>query len=916
MKTMFLRVLESEDKARALLEATRGSSLEGRRRRFEVDLNSFAAVPGAPFAYWATPALLQAFRDFGALSRSRVTTKCGAGTLDNPRFLRLKWEIPSHRSAWTHFPKGGAHSRWHSDVALMVNWPNEGAELKTFVAARVGSASRKIQSQEYYLRPGLTWPRRTTSGLAFRVMPSGCIFSDQGPGLFADDDDTDALLCFLAILNSRIFAACVATQLAAADAAARTYEVGIILRTPMPSVGVSERQAFADLARRSWSLTRTADTRAENSGAFVLPALLQIPGTDLAARANAWFEHLRAITDELADRQAEIDRRCFALFGIDDSKWSEIGDEIVAPIPEHTVRSAEQGSDADEEEEGDEVAAASDASGLAAELVSWAAGVAVGRFDVQLATGTRALPTEPEPFDALQTCSPGMLSDEHGLPVADPPAGYPLAFPEAGLLVEDKGHRQDLAAAIRRVFGVVFGAEAEARWSEASELLDATAHDLRRWLAKGFFEYHIKRYSRSRRRAPIYWQLGTHSGAYAIWLYAQRIDQDTLFRVQNDFVAPRLAHEERRLDGLRADVQTVPTSALRKELAASELLAEDLRTMLAEVKRIAPLWKPDLNDGVVITMAPLWRLVPQHPGWQQELKTTWDALCKGDYDWAHVAMHLWPERVVPKCADDRSLAIAHGLEEHLWIENFSGRWRKRDTPEKDYEHVLDHFKRAAKTQLLSDIEGFWRTTFAERRQAAKQWWVEFEAGSHDDHPLALRLWPSRILHAAWDDESLARTQGLRMPRAADGDAAARDRWVTAQLKKHPPALDALDLGLVASFLGDLEGEAGWAERWSRLWNGEFDRTHRIALMVRPAEVVPLALADIDVARAQGLDRWFWLDDGEDGPRHVEAPDAEVARAIRARHSDAVKAALDDLLSAPISGAARGRGRGRRSKGGS
>ncbi len=71
---------------------------------------------------------------------------------------------------------------------------------------------------------------------------------------------------------------------------------------------------------------------------------------------------------------------------------------------------------------------------------------------------------------------------------------------------------------------------------------------------------------------------------------------------------------------------------------------------------------------MIINFAPLWRLVPQNKAWQKELKSTWDALCEGKYDWAHLAMHLWPERVVPKCATDRSLAIAHGLEDVFWVE--------------------------------------------------------------------------------------------------------------------------------------------------------------------------------------------------------------------------------------------------------
>ena len=69
-----------------------------------------------------------------------------------------------------------------------------------------------------------------------------------------------------------------------------------------------------------------------------------------------------------------------------------------------------------------------------------------------------------------------------------------------------------------------------------------------------------------------------------------------------------------------------PPSA--RTLAAQEAFVEELRAFLDEVKRVAPLWKPNLDDGVVINFAPLWRLVPQHKPWQKELKSTWDALVR------------------------------------------------------------------------------------------------------------------------------------------------------------------------------------------------------------------------------------------------------------------------------------------------
>jgi hypothetical protein len=112
---------------------------------------------------------------------------------------------------------------------------------------------------------------------------------------------------------------------------------------------------------------------------------------------------------------------------------------------------------------------------------------------------------------------------------------------------------------------------------------------------------------------------------------------------------------------------------------------------------------PDLDDGVIINFAPLWRLVPQHKAWQKELKTTWDALCDGKYDWAHLAMHLWPERVVPKCAKDRSLAIAHDLEHVFWEEGADGKWQPVKLPQAEIDRLIDARTSAAVKAALRGL---------------------------------------------------------------------------------------------------------------------------------------------------------------------------------------------------------------------
>ena len=258
------------------------------------------------------------------------------------------------------------------------------------------------------------------------------------------------------------------------------------------------------------------------------------------------------------------------------------------------------------------------------------------------------------------------------------------------ILVDDEGHADDLATRSVAV---------------AERVRVDVPENLRSWLAKEFFPLHVKMYSKSRRKAPIYWQLATPSASYSVWLYIHAFSKDTLFRVQNDYVAPKLAHEERRLESLRSELRDGATAAQRKALAAQEALVEELRAFLDEVKRVAPLWNPSLDDGVIINFAPLWRLVPQNKSWQKELKSTWDALCEGKYDWARLAMHLWPDRVVPKCAKDRSLAIAHGLEDLFWVEGGDGRWTARKTPTRGLDELVrERTSPAVKSALKSLLE--------------------------------------------------------------------------------------------------------------------------------------------------------------------------------------------------------------------
>jgi hypothetical protein len=437
-------------------------------------------------------------------------------------------------------------------------------------------------------------------------------------------------------------------------------------------------------------------------------------GDTLNERANTWTVQVRKIETEIAAIQAEIDELSFNYYGIEGPDRHPITER-----PSEPARIAEREDDIDEDiEDRTELASSHASTELVAELVSWAIGVAFGRYDVRLATGARPLPAEPEPFAALPLCSPGMLTGDDGLPLNFAPPGYAVAFPQNGILVDDPGHEDDLPAVVRAVLDAILKKNADAIWSEAGLFMDPQNNDLRTWIAAGFFTHHLKRHSKSRRKAPIIWQLAIPSGRYSIWLYAHRLTRDSFFQIQNEVVAPKLIHEERQLTSMMQGPGPNLTSKDRKAIAAQQGLVDELRAMLDEVKRVAPLWNPMLDDGVALTMAPLWRLVPQHKPWQKELKSKWDELVAGKYDWAQIAMNLWPERVVPKCKADRSLAVAHGLEDVFWVEGADGKWKPRPTPSRtEAELILERSSRAVKSALKVLLESPSRAPVSRSRRS-------------------------------------------------------------------------------------------------------------------------------------------------------------------------------------------------------
>lgn len=634
--TLFIRAVAAENKATALKQAIAGVSSE----RFTPELNQFKELPGTPFAYWVGTGVRAAFNRFPTVESEERAVRVGLQTSDDFRFLRAQWEVDpaKRREKWFPFAKGGELSPFYSSLHLVVNWENDGREIANFLDIKTQKRLSVLRNTEFYFKAGLTWPLRA-SKFAPQPLPEGCIFSVRGYSVFLP---TQQLMAGLAIFNSKTFDYLFKALLGRFGYP--EFVVGILQKLPWPEPGVKECSELAALSHSAWSIKRTLDTITETSLAFILPESL------CKNKINALIASSKM---EVIERS--IDEIVMKLFGLDERSHTEINSASIFLAAEMTEKISD---DQDETESQGQVDADR-------ELISWAFGVVMGRFDIRLATGERPLPPEPEPFDPLPIKSPGMIPD-----------GDPVFLPVDGVLTDDPGHPDDLTKHLISVY------ERLGRPSpEADELRQILAHE--------FFPNHIKTYSKSGRKAPIYWQLSTPSASYSVWLYAQALTNDVLFRVQADYLAPKLAHEERQLSSITLSAGSNPSAKQRKRIATQETFIEEIRSFLEEIKKVAPLWKPSLDDGIILTMAPLWRLIPQNKPWQKEVKNKWDELVAGKYDWAHIAMHLWPERVVPKCAIDPSLAIAHGLLDVFWTEDINGKLILRQNHSRPIDQLVN-----------------------------------------------------------------------------------------------------------------------------------------------------------------------------------------------------------------------------------
>ena len=462
--TVFLRLLSDADKSSRLLEACQDfrSDVEA-AEIFSVLPEAFRSIPGAPFSYWVSEKVRRSFQQLPPFESNGRAVRVGLQTGDDFRFVRSWWEVDVNHRDWPAFAKGGAFSPYYCNIFLTVKWRHQGAEIRNFKNLQTGKLNSRPQNIEFFRRAGLTWPLRAKR-FAPQALPKDCVFSVRG---YSAVPESGAELSTLALFNSSPFDYLFKTALGRFGYP--EFIVGILQIMPWPERDDETSKRLAEIGRRAWSRKRRLDTVSETSHAFELPTALKLRIGDYDPPS---------IDAELAEIQAEIDDIAFDLY-----RFSDVDRAAVLGAPGSTDDDANDAADDADDSENDD---GGDAIDQTDGVLSWATGIAFGRFDWRLATGEREVPPEPDPFDPLPAKSPGMLPDG-----AVPFHGH------SGILVDDQGHPDDLPRLIEEVLTRV--------------QVDVPG-DVRRWLQRDFFPLHLKQYSKGRCSATIRMRTARQSG--------------------------------------------------------------------------------------------------------------------------------------------------------------------------------------------------------------------------------------------------------------------------------------------------------------------------------------------------------------------------------------------------------------------
>lgn len=687
----FLRMLLSPSKASDLLLAvqqlSRGVS---NANTFLTFTCTFHSIHNSPYAYWVPPKTIRLLKQYDPIEGSIASVRVGLQTGEDARFLRMIWEVPANSigvlladkassgkafvanlrltfrngKRWAFYSKTDYASPWLSPIMLVVDWKDDGDMLKEHIRGRGYSPSKWVQSEDKYFSPGFSYMLRSTRLVPY-IVPAGVIPTAGRSQVYAEPgEETKALGICASRLGSAV------ARFSGESFARPKYQASMVQNIPHLPLSQTTQSLLREAFDQSLERSRLLFSLFEPWQEFRIPAYLA------ADRHPNLMWQLETLVGSM------IEDRIFSDAGLTSAEAVALCRDLDEAILIRTQKGAgtpptEESSD-DEEDEDDDDSAQSilnfSERAIAEGYVSYLLGVAFGRWDIRFALDNSLLPAPQKVLDPLPVIPPGSLVGVDGLPAKPsgivseawlrgrpdashitgsthlpketiPDNEYPVQIQWDGVIPDDEASDSDMIRLIRSADELIpkRGGGKDTEGELCGHLGVKTLRDYMRKPGKGgFWDDHVNRYKAKRgRKAPIYWLLQSSNKSYALWLYYHRLDKDLLFKALVNYVEPKIRLEFNRLDTLRSQKTAAGESGkeakrLAKEVERQEEFLSELRDFEDKLRRAANLHlEPDLNDGVVLNIAPLWELVP----WK-EAKNYWDELLEGKYEWSSIGKQL------------------------------------------------------------------------------------------------------------------------------------------------------------------------------------------------------------------------------------------------------------------------------------
>lgn len=556
---------------------------------------NFEKIPGCPIGYWVSEKVSKAFES--SCIGDKMITREGMATADNDRFLRLWHEVSlNHISMfnktsdkWYPYNKGGGFRKWFGNRDYLVNWSNDGYDIKHNIDPTTGRIRSHNYNGEYAFKKCGTWSAISSGTFAIRYCEEGFLWDSKGASGFSDN----YLEYIIGLLNSKV-----SSKFLAVLAPTLDYKVGDIIRVPL----IQQNKVTIDsLVSQNISISKSDWDAHETSWDFKENELVRLSKEQgegshrLSDLMDAYREHWTEQFLRLHANEEELNRQFIGIYGLEDELTPDV------PLSEVTILQQGEVKVANEylltTEDGsiitDETGAGLTVSGkyfldwqddvIAKQLISYTVGCMLGRYRLDK-SGLHIAHPEPtaEEIAAYTFNGKQWSIDEDGI---------------LPLMPSDTDFADNATVMFKRWLVVAFGEDTLVDNLNCVEA--ALGKSLDDYFVKDFWKDHKKMYQ----NRPIYWLFSSKKGAFQCLAYMHRMNAYTAERIRTKYLLPHIEWLVQKQSEMEANAANLNArerkrlDSIGRQIAECREYHDRLHTVADE--QIAF----DLDDGVVVNYA-------------------------------------------------------------------------------------------------------------------------------------------------------------------------------------------------------------------------------------------------------------------------------------------------------------------------